>query len=75
MLVHSFFISITKNAGGPRRATEIRRTTPSGTAERMPGLAIEVRRRTGPGLLEPFYSAALCREPGRAGIRVRRFAG
>jgi len=41
----------------------------------MTGLAIEVRRRTGPGLLESFYSAALCREPDRAGIRVRREAG
>lgn len=43
--------------------------------ERIIGLAIEVHRHTGPGLLESFYTAALCRELERAGIRVRREAG
>jgi GxxExxY protein len=43
--------------------------------ERIIGLAIEVHRHTGPGLLESFYSAALCRELERAGIRVRREVG
>ena len=38
----------------------------------MIGLAIEVHRHTGPGLLESFYAAALCRALERAGIRVRR---
>jgi GxxExxY protein len=33
-------------------------------------LAIEVHRHTGPGLLELFYAAALCRELEHAGIRI-----
>ena len=43
--------------------------------ERIIGLAIEVHRHSGPGLLESFYAAALCRELERAGIRVRREVG
>jgi GxxExxY protein len=43
--------------------------------ERIIGLAIEVHRHTGPGLLESFYATALCRELERAGIQVRREAG
>ena len=43
--------------------------------QRIIGLAIEVHRHTGPGLLESFYAAALCRELERAGIRVRREVG
>ena len=43
--------------------------------QRIVGLAIEVHRHTGPGLLESFYAAALCRELERAGIRVRREVG
>ena len=43
--------------------------------QRIIGLEIEVHRHTGPGLLESFYAAALCRELERAGIRVRREAG
>ena len=44
-------------------------------SERIIGLAIEVHRHNGPGLLESFYAAALCRELERAGIRVRREVG
>jgi GxxExxY protein len=40
-------------------------------AECIIGLAIEVHRHTGPGLLESL----LCRELERAGIRVRREVG
>jgi hypothetical protein len=36
--------------------------------ERVIGLAIEVHRTTGPGLLESFYAAALCMELKDAGI-------
>jgi GxxExxY protein len=43
--------------------------------ERIIGLAIEVHRHSGPGLLESFYAAALCRELERAGVRVRREVG
>ena len=43
--------------------------------QRIIGLAIEVHRHSGPGLLESFYAAALCRELERAGIRVRREVG
>jgi GxxExxY protein len=43
--------------------------------ERIIGLAIEVHRHRGPGLLESFYAAALCRKPRRAGIPVRREVG
>ena len=39
------------------------------------GLAIEVHRHSGPGLLESFYAAAPCRELERADIRVRREVG
>jgi PD-(D/E)XK nuclease superfamily len=38
--------------------------------ERIIGLAIEVHRHSGPGLLESFYAAALCRELERAGIVI-----
>jgi GxxExxY protein len=40
--------------------------------ERITGLAIEVHRHRGLGLLESLYAAALCRKPRRAGIPVRR---
>jgi GxxExxY protein len=43
--------------------------------ERIIGLAIEVHRHTGPGLLGSFYAAALCRALERAGIQVRREVG
>jgi GxxExxY protein len=42
--------------------------------ERIIELAIKVHRQTGPGLLESFYAAALCRELVFAGIRLRREA-
>ncbi len=42
---------------------------------RVIGLAIEVHRHTGPGLLESFYAAALCRKLERASIRFRREVG
>ena len=45
------------------------------SAECIIGLAIEVHRHSGPGLLESYYAAALCRELQRAGIPVRREAG
>jgi GxxExxY protein len=43
--------------------------------ERIIGLAIEVHRHSGPGLLESYYAAALCRELQRAGIPARREVG
>ncbi|WP_158922616.1 GxxExxY protein [Acidisphaera sp. S103] len=43
--------------------------------DRIIGSAIEVHRHTGPGLLESFYAAALCRKLEHAGIRVRREVG
>jgi GxxExxY protein len=43
--------------------------------ERIIGLAIEVHRHTGPGLLESFYCAALCHELECANIRVQRQVG
>jgi GxxExxY protein len=36
--------------------------------ERIIGLAIEVHRATGPGLLESVYAAALCFELEQAGL-------
>jgi GxxExxY protein len=45
------------------------------SAECIIGLAIEVHRHSGPGLLESFYAAALCRDLRRAGIPVRCEAG
>ena len=40
--------------------------------ERIIGLAIEVHRRTGPGLLESVYAACLCFELEQAGIPLSR---
>jgi len=40
--------------------------------ERIIGLAIEVHRKTGPGLLESVYAACLCFELEHAGIPLSR---
>ena len=40
--------------------------------ERIIGLAIEVHRKTGPGLLESVYAACLCFELEQAGIPILR---
>ena len=40
--------------------------------ERVIGLAIEVHRRTGPGLLESVYAACRCFELEQAGIPLSR---
>ena len=36
--------------------------------ERIIGLAIEVRRQTGPGLLDSVYAACMCFELEKAGV-------
>ena len=43
--------------------------------ERVIGLAIEVHRATGPGMLEPVYEGCLCHELEQAGIAFQRQAG
>jgi GxxExxY protein len=43
--------------------------------ERVIGLAIEVHRTVGPGLLESVYETGLCLEFERAGIPFRRQVG
>jgi GxxExxY protein len=43
--------------------------------ERVIGLAIEVHRMVGPGLLESVYETGLCLEFERAGIAFRRQVG
>jgi GxxExxY protein len=43
--------------------------------ERIIGLAVEVHRQTGPGLLESLYAATVCQELEGAGIHVRREVG
>ena len=53
---HSFFIFITEQAGGPRGATEGGLGAPSGPDGGV-GLAIEVHRHTGQGVLD-WYDAA-----------------
>ncbi|MGA3403888.1 MAG: GxxExxY protein, partial [Acetobacteraceae bacterium] len=40
--------------------------------DRVIGLAIEVHRHTGPGLLESVYERCLCRELGEAAIAFAR---
>jgi GxxExxY protein len=40
--------------------------------DRVIGLAIEVHRHTGPGLLESVYELCLCRELADAGIAFAR---
>jgi GxxExxY protein len=41
-------------------------------SERVIGLAIEVHRVVGPGLLESVYERCLCREFERAGVEYKR---
>jgi GxxExxY protein len=43
--------------------------------ERVIGLAIEVHRQTGPGLLEWVYEGCLCYELERSDIDFRRQVG
>ena len=43
--------------------------------ERVIGLAIEVHRIAGPGMLESVYEGCLCYELGQAGIAFERQAG
>jgi GxxExxY protein len=43
--------------------------------EQVIGLAIEVHRHTGPGLLESVYEQCLCHELGEAGIPFQRQVG
>jgi GxxExxY protein len=43
--------------------------------ERVIGLAIEVHRHTGPGLLELVYEQCLCYEFGQAGLPFERQVG
>lgn len=43
--------------------------------EQVIGLAIEVHRSTGPGLLESVYESCLCHEFEQAGITFQRQAG
>jgi GxxExxY protein len=42
------------------------------STEQLIGLAIEVHRNTGPGLLESVYEQCLCHEFREAGIRFER---
>ena len=42
--------------------------------EQVIGLAIEVHRMTGPGMLESVYEGCLCHELGEAGIAFERQA-
>ena len=43
--------------------------------ERVIGLAIEVHRATGPGMLESVYESCLCHELEQAGIAFERQVG
>ena len=43
--------------------------------ERVIGLAIEVHRLTGPGVLESVYAGCLCHELEQAGITFQRQVG
>lgn len=47
----------------------------AGLTERIIGLAIEVHRNTGKGLLESVYEQCLCFELGQVGIPFERQAG
>jgi GxxExxY protein len=71
-IVHSFFIFITETVGGPLRATERCRAIPSGIDRTHHWVG---DRHTGPGLLESFFAAELCRALERTGIRIRREIG
>jgi GxxExxY protein len=73
----SFFLQFYH--GDRRRATEGHGASPCYTIRNRPNVSLdwrcEVHRHRGPGLLESYYAAALCRELQRAGIPVRREAG
>ena len=43
--------------------------------ERVIGLAIEVHRLTGPGMLESVYEGCLCHELEQVGVPIERQAG
>jgi GxxExxY protein len=59
----------TKNHGEPRRSNLLHHRD---LTERIIGLAIEVHRTTGPGLLESVYAEILCDELEEAGIPFER---
>ena len=55
-----------------RRNTEYRTLLAESLTEQVIGLAIEVHRNTGPGLLEAVYEQCLCVELRRAGLAFAR---
>jgi len=64
-----------RKGGGPRRATGVVPVLMAGElTERVIGLAIEMHRQAGPGLLESVYECCLCHELGHAGIPFARQA-
>jgi GxxExxY protein len=54
---------------GPRRSTVLEHHE---LTEKIIGMAIEVHRKTGPGLLESVYAACMCLELEQAGIPLSR---
>ena len=67
------FLLSRRKGGGPRRATGVVPVLMAGElTERVIGLAIEVHRQTGPGLLESVYEGCLCYELREARIPFAR---
>ena len=65
----------TRRKEDTRRATEIVMLLNGALTERVIGLAIEVHRRLGPGLLKSAYKACLCFELQKAEITFERQVG
>jgi GxxExxY protein len=70
--VYSFFIFIWENGRGPRRAPVLKHEV---LTERIIGPAIEVHRKSRPGLLESVYAACVRFELEQAGIPLLRGVG
>jgi GxxExxY protein len=68
VLVHSFEIFNTENTEDHRMAQEFFMLEHRSLTEKIIGLAIEVHRTVGPGLLESVYAECLAYELGHAGI-------
>ena len=73
--VYPFFIFITEKDENHRAPRRIALLYHQHLTKQIIGLAIEVHRNIGPGLLESVYASCLCFELGQAGIPFSRQVG
>ena len=70
--VNDLFLIRTEKARRTTGNTEARVLLVGSSTEPVIGLATEVHRNTGPGLLEAVYEQCLCVELRRAGVAFKR---